>query len=110
MGNTIAIAPRVSLIAEQNTWIEGAAIEQLTNTAQLPNMMQVVGMPDLHPGRGYPVGAAFFSQQRFYPALIGNDIGCGMSLWQTDLAVMKQSLDKLEKKLGNIDTLNHPLI
>ncbi|HAP2163668.1 TPA: hypothetical protein ISB92_004414, partial [Escherichia coli] len=33
----------------------------------LPNMQRVVGMPDLHPGRGYPIGAAFFSVGRFYP-------------------------------------------
>ncbi len=104
MGNIIgSVTPRVSLIASEHTWIEGNAIQQLEMTARLPDMVRVVGMPDLHPGRGYPVGAAFFSQHRFYPALIGNDIGCGMSLWQTDLAVMKQSPDKLEKNLGNID-------
>ncbi|WP_337262190.1 MULTISPECIES: RNA ligase RtcB family protein [unclassified Serratia (in: enterobacteria)] len=104
MGNIIrSVVPRVSLIASQHTWIEGNAIQQLEITAKLPDMVRVVGMPDLHPGRGYPVGAAFFSQHRFYPALIGNDIGCGMSLWQTDLTAMKQSLDKLEKNLGNID-------
>ncbi|MBL5860379.1 RNA ligase RtcB family protein [Serratia fonticola] len=104
MSNTIgSVTPRVSLIASEHTWIEGNAIQQLEITAKLPDMVRVVGMPDLHPGRGYPVGAAFFSQHRFYPALIGNDIGCGMSLWQTDLLAMKQSLDKLEKNLGNID-------
>jgi hypothetical protein len=43
-------------------------------------MQQVAAMPDLHPGRGYPVGAAFFSVGRFHPALVGNDIGCGMAL------------------------------
>ena len=30
-------------------------------------MTAVAGMPDLHPGRGYPVGAAFFSEGRFIP-------------------------------------------
>ncbi|EEW8141730.1 hypothetical protein D5Z79_26975, partial [Escherichia coli] len=40
---------------------------QLHTTANLPNMQRVVGMPDLHPGRGYPIGAAFFSVGRFYP-------------------------------------------
>lgn len=60
-------------------------------------------MPDLHPGRGYPVGAAFFSAGRLYPALIGNDIGCGMSLWQTDIHAAKPQTDRLVKRLGNID-------
>jgi release factor H-coupled RctB family protein len=64
-------------------------------------MQQVVGLTDLHPGRGYPVKAAFFSSGRFYPALVGNDIGCGMSLSQTDILMSKVRLDKLDKQLGN---------
>ncbi|WP_137935914.1 RNA ligase RtcB family protein [Chitinivorax sp. B] len=104
MGNSIQhLADGVSLIASANTWIEGNAIQQLHTTAKLAGMQQVVGMPDLHPGRGYPVGAAFFSVGRFYPALIGNDIGCGMSLWRTSLDKSKLAADKLEKRLGNID-------
>ncbi|MEZ5701466.1 MAG: RNA ligase RtcB family protein [Burkholderiaceae bacterium] len=38
-----------------------------------------------------------------YPALVGNDIGCGMALWQTDLKAASVSLDKLERRVGNID-------
>lgn len=104
MGKPIqAVADQVSLIAGPRTWIEGDAIQQLITTSQLAGIKRVVGMPDLHPGRGYPVGAAFFSQQKFYPALIGNDIGCGMALWQTGLTLAKTSLDKLERQLGSID-------
>ena len=104
MGNfNYQISERVSLIASDSLWLEDAALQQLKTTAQLSGMQQVVGLPDLHPGRGYPVGAAFFSTGRFYPALVGNDIGCGMGLWQTNLLVKKLNLDKLEKKLGNID-------
>jgi release factor H-coupled RctB family protein len=104
MGNFIQqLAEGVSLLASAKTWIEGDAIQQLQHTAKLDGMRRVVGMPDLHPGRGYPVGAAFFSCGRYYPALIGNDIGCGMALWQTSLERSKHSADKLEKKLGDID-------
>lgn len=104
MGNSIRIpSDGVSVIAVDNTWIEGKAIQQLETTARLPGMHRVVGMPDLHPGRGYPVGAAFFSVGRLYPALVGNDIGCGMALWRTDIAAAKLNLDKLEKRLGSID-------
>lgn len=98
------LSERVTLVASDDTWIEGNAIQQLHTTAKLPGMQHVVGLPDLHPGRGYPVGAAFFSAQRLYPALIGGDIGCGMALWATDLAAGKVAADKLEKRLGNIDT------
>ncbi|MDO4434498.1 MAG: RNA ligase RtcB family protein [Alysiella sp.] len=97
MGNTITI------IKNSNTWIEGNAIQQLERTAQMPHIQRVAAMPDLHAGRGYPIGAAFFSVGHFYPALIGNDIGCGMAFWQTDLPVHKIKLPKLVKQLGNID-------
>lgn len=97
------ISDRVCLFASQDTWIEGAAIQQLTKTAELASMHRVAGMPDLHPGRGYPIGAAFFSLDRLYPALVGNDIGCGMALWQTTTKVAKVNLDKFAKRLEDIE-------
>ncbi len=104
MGNFVRnLSARACLIAADNTWIEDAAVQQLITTSQLTGMRQVVGMPDLHPGRGYPVGAAFFSVGHYYPALVGNDIGCGMGLWQTDILTSSIKLDKLEKRFGNID-------
>ena len=104
MGNCIRnLSGGVVLIAADDTWIEGKAIQQLETTARLPGMHRVAGMPDLHPGRGYPVGAAFFAIGRLYPALVGNDIGCGMALWRTDIPTAKLHLDKLEKRLGNLD-------
>ncbi len=103
MGNIVrTISERATLIASASTWIEGLAIEQLNKTAQLPDMVSVTGMPDLHPGRGYPVGAAFFSRERIYPALVGNDIGCGMGLWQTSLKVSKFTPEKAEKRLNGV--------
>jgi release factor H-coupled RctB family protein len=93
----------VTWIATENTRIEGSAIQQLEHVRSLPGMQRVVGMPDLHPGQGYPVGAAFFSVGYFYPALIGNDIGCGMTLWRTALEKAKHTSERLEKRLGNID-------
>ena len=63
------LSDAVFTIASDDLWIESLAIQQLHTTANLPNMQRVVGMPDLHPGRGYPIGAAFFSVGRFYPAL-----------------------------------------
>lgn len=70
-----------------HTWIEGKALEQLRQTSQWPGIEFAAGMPDLHPGRGMPVGAVWRSypepsRMMLYPALIGSDIGCGMSLWR----------------------------
>lgn len=64
MGN-YSHSDSITIIANSNTWIEGNAIQQLQRTAQLPHMLRVAGMPDLHAGRGYPVGAAFLSQHHF---------------------------------------------
>ena len=103
MGNS-AMNTYVQVFANRSVWMEDAAIEQLHTTARnLGAIRAAVGLPDLHPGRGYPVGAAFFSVGHFYPALVGGDIGCGMQLLQTSLATHKTSPSKLEKALGNID-------
>lgn len=104
MGKSVQkITENVSLIASTDTWIEGLAIQQLIKTSELIGMQRVAGMPDLHPGRGYPIGAAFFTTNRIYPALVGNDIGCGMSLWQTSAKVSKVNLDKLAKKFAHVE-------
>jgi len=104
MGKYIrVVSDRAAVVASDKLWLEDAALQQLAITSQLPGMRRAVGLPDLHPGRGYPVGAAFFSVGRFYPALCGGDIGCGVGLWQTDLAIGKVSLDKLDKQIGNLD-------
>ncbi|OCG20903.1 RNA ligase RtcB family protein [Gilliamella sp. wkB108] len=104
MDNSIKmLSDKVSMIASKNTWIDGLAIEQLLATASLPKMSKIVGMPDLHPGQGYPIGAAYLSHGLIYPALIGSDIGCGMGFWQTDINLAKLSIDKLERLIGNID-------
>ena len=105
MGNHIQkLSDRVSFIASSDTWIEEKSIQQLEKTAELEGIIKAVGMPDLHPGRGYPIGAAFLSQHKIYPALVGNDIGCGMSLWGTGIQNRKVKLDKLVKLLTNVDT------
>lgn len=105
MGNPIQkLNKKVSLVASEKTWIEGLAVQQLNKTAELEGMYAVAGMPDLHPGKGYPIGAAFFSKGKLYPALVGNDIGCGMGLWQTSLKTNKVNLDKLTKRLRDVES------
>jgi release factor H-coupled RctB family protein len=104
MGNCIqSVANGVSVIASNDTWIEHDAIQQLVKTSQLDGVIRSVGLPDLHPGRGYPIGAAFLTKEIIYPALVGNDIGCGMSLWCTGLSAKKIKRERLEKNLGSID-------
>ena len=97
----------VKIIASKQAWIEGEAIRQLEKTADLPGMQMVVGLPDLHPGKGHPIGAVFGCKAMIYPYLIGNDIGCGIGLWQTSLKNKKLKVDRLASKLTGLDGKFH---
>jgi release factor H-coupled RctB family protein len=87
-------SPEVRVIASAKSWIEGEAVRQLYATAKLAGVRLAVGFPDLHPGRGTPVGAAFVTQDIIYPHVIGGDIGCGMALFKTDLLRRDVKLDR----------------
>jgi len=82
--NTL-IETNVRLFTSARSWIEGEALRQLYAAAKLEGMRLAVGFPDLHSGKGSPVGAAFVTEGFIYPHLIGGDIGCGMALFKTDL-------------------------
>lgn len=82
------------LIASSRNWIEGEAVRQLCAAARLPGVQFAVGLPDLHPGKGGPVGAAFVTRDVIHPYLIGGDIGCGMALFSTGLLRRKAKLDR----------------
>jgi len=106
MGNSQSAAStdggQIRLIASDKTWIEGSALDQLNHTASLPGVVYAVGFPDLHPGKGTPVGAAIVSRGIIHPRLPGNDIGCAMSFWATDLAARKLKLDRWAGRLAGL--------
>lgn len=93
----------VYIVASPQSWIEGDAIAQLEATAKLPGIVHAVGLPDLHPGRGTPIGAAFFAEGVVYPHLVGSDIGCGMALFRTGLSAKSTKVDRLAKKLHGLE-------
>lgn len=94
---------RVRVVASTSTWMEGEALRQLDAVSKLPGMLECVGMPDLHPGKAGPVGAAFLSRGIIRPNLVGSDIGCGMGLWATDLRVHKVKPDAVAGRLQGLD-------
>ena len=96
---------QVRLFASAQSWIEGEAVRQLYGTAKLGGVCYAVGFPDLHPGKGSPVGAAFVTEGIIYPHLIGGDIGCGMGLFKTDLVRRDAKLDRWSKLQFNLE---HP--
>lgn len=79
-------------------WIEGRAEDQLNHVSTWAGVTEIAAFPDLHPGKYGPVGCAVLAD-RIYPQLIGNDIGCGMALFQLDLPVRKLKLDKAARRI-----------
>jgi release factor H-coupled RctB family protein len=93
----------IHLITSPESWIEQAAVDQLHQTATLPGIDRVVGLPDLHAGRGIAVGAAFWSRGIVYPHLVGSDIGCGMGLWRSGIPLRKFRPDAAVRKLTGLE-------
>lgn len=93
----------ITIISSDIGRMDSLALDQLAQTARLEGIARVVGLPDLHAGRGIAVGAAFWSPDMIFPHLVGSDIGCGMALWETDLSIRKFKLDAAERKLRGLD-------
>jgi release factor H-coupled RctB family protein len=70
----------VTVFASPSSWVESDAVAQCHQVAALDGMIHVAGMPDLHPGKGAPIGAAMHSSV-LYPFLVGSDIGCGIAVF-----------------------------
>jgi len=95
---------RLTVIASQRNWIDSRSVETLEKITQFKGVKKVVGLPDLSVGR-VPNGMAVLTEDRIYPHLIGGDIGCGMSLFQTNIKKSKLKVDKFEKRLRKIESL-----
>jgi tRNA-splicing ligase RtcB len=89
--------------------IEEEALQQLTNVAMLPGVINpVIAMPDAHFGYGLPMGsvAAFDSENGIISAgLCGFDINCGINLIRTNLTkdeVKEKSKDLINELYNNV--------
>ncbi len=65
------------------------SLEQAVNSATLPGLVgEVVVMPDMHQGYGFPIGgvaATRYPDGVISPGAIGYDINCGVRLLATDI-------------------------
>ena len=93
----------VRIVISDNNWLETEAVDQLKTTTDLKGICCGIGMPDLHPGKGQPIGAAFISQNIIYPHLVGSDIGCGMGVWKLNIKPKKINVNKWDKSLYGLD-------
>ncbi|MBV7276147.1 RNA ligase RtcB family protein [Clostridium sp. PL3] len=90
------------IIYTEKSWMESEGVEQVKKLSNLKGVILAVGYPDLHPGKT-PVGAAFLTEGIIYPHLIGNDIGCSVSLFQTSIFEKKFKVDKAMRSLNNLE-------
>lgn len=66
--------------------IEDHALEQVKKLGSMPFIVGLVGvMPDVHWGKGAPIGTVFATLGTVIPAAVGVDIGCGMMAVKTNL-------------------------
>jgi release factor H-coupled RctB family protein len=98
-------AATVTVFASPASWIESDALAQCHQVAALHGMIHVAGMPDLHPGKGAPVGAAMASTV-LYPFLVGSDIGCGIAVFP--IALKRPVPEKLAARFPNLDRAPDP--
>eukprot|EP01024_Parvocaulis_polyphysoides_P064001 TRINITY_DN7425_c0_g1_i3.p1 TRINITY_DN7425_c0_g1~~TRINITY_DN7425_c0_g1_i3.p1 ORF type:complete len:586 (-),score=86.63 TRINITY_DN7425_c0_g1_i3:18-1775(-) len=83
--STQEIEERV-IFLNKSSEVEEEAIKQVYSTVQrFPSIVRAVALPDLCPGKSFPIGATFETQGEILPFLVGNDVGCGMTLFNTNL-------------------------
>nr|WP_221450228.1 RNA ligase RtcB family protein [Micromonospora polyrhachis] len=96
----------VTVFASPTSWIESDALAQCHQVAALDGMIHVAAMPDLHPGKGAPIGAAMASSV-LYPFLVGSDIGCGIAVFPIKL---KHAVpEKLAARFPDLDQALDPV-
>lgn len=95
---------KITMITNQKCWIEHTAIEQVEAIANWKDVRQIAALPDLHAGKT-PIGVAVETENRIYPHLIGNDIGCGMGFYHTNIMRKKFKIDRMVTRLNSIHTL-----
>ena len=84
--------------------MDDKSLEQAVNAATLPGLVgQVMVMPDMHQGYGFPIGgvaATRYPEGVISPGAIGYDINCGVRLLASQIPI-----DAAETKLGDLATI-----
>ena len=91
-----ALPAHARVVARDDVWMTGEAVMQFARIAGEPGCVRAVAMPDLHAGRGIPIGAVFAFDGCVVPSLIGGDAGCGVRVTAT--AAGRIAPDKLERR------------
>lgn len=90
--------------------VESAALDQLSNIANLPFVFKhVAAMPDVHLGKGATVGSVVATKGAICPAAVGVDIGCGMAAVKTDLNanIVRDNIKRIRQSIERSIPVGH---
>jgi tRNA-splicing ligase RtcB len=82
--------------------VEASAMQQIENLTTLPFLFHHLAiMPDVHAGKGMPIGGVLACKDAVVPNAVGVDIGCGMCAVKTNWKVGDIPSDILKNEIIN---------
>ena len=82
------------------TEVEASAMQQIENLTTLPFLFHHLAMmPDVHTGKGMPIGGVLACTDAVVPNAVGVDIGCGMCAVKTNWKVSTITPEVLRKQV-----------
>lgn len=80
--------------------VEASAMRQIENLTSLPFLFHHLAiMPDVHTGKGMPIGGVLVCKDAVIPNAVGVDIGCGMCAVKTSWKVSELPMTVLRKEI-----------
>ncbi|MGM9842299.1 MAG: RtcB family protein [Candidatus Limisoma sp.] len=80
--------------------VEESAMSQIENLTTLPFLFHHLAiMPDVHAGKGMPIGGVLACKDVVIPNAVGVDIGCGMCAVKTNLKTSEIPAEVLRKQI-----------
>ena len=81
-------------------YVEKSAMEQIANLTTLPFLYHHLAvMPDVHAGKGMPIGGVLACVDAVIPNAVGVDIGCGMCAVKTNWRVEDISTETMRRTI-----------
>ena len=82
------------------SWVVKEATDQVNALTTMKNLERIVVMPDVHSGKGHPIGVAVMTKDKIFPTLVDSDIGCGMQFIRLNVPVLTaKKCEKYASKL-----------
>ena len=80
--------------------VDQEAMEQIGNLTTLPFLYHHLAiMPDVHAGKGMPIGGVLACNGAVAPNAVGVDIGCGMCAVKSNWKVSEIPVEVLRKEI-----------